>query len=132
MARSAATRHDHHRRLWSGFFFIDPLSAHPHDADIKASSGNAWQAVVDGGGEAAVGSAMRLHTADADRHGFPPTASATRYCSITRVSPWTLHAARVYGVLPCRFSARRPCHCWPRPRAPENRHGSVASAGVGG
>ena len=37
------------------------------------SSGNAWQAVVDGGGE--VAAAMRLHTADADRHGFPPISN---------------------------------------------------------
>ena len=39
------------------------------------SSGNAWQAVVDGGGEAAA--AMRLHTAHADRHGFPPISNGT-------------------------------------------------------
>ena len=68
------------------FFSGDSTAAHQRDetrvqgfrcgALGNLSSGDAWQAVVNGGGEAAVGAAMRLRTAGADLHGPGPLRRA--------------------------------------------------------
>ena len=72
--------------LASLFYSADSTAAHERDetkmqgfacgALGNLSSGDAWQAVVNGGGEAAVGAAMRLHTAGADLHGPGPLRRA--------------------------------------------------------
>ena len=62
------------------FFSGDSPAAHDEGFGRGAlgnlSSGSAWQAVVNGGGEAAVGAAMRLRTAGAYLHGPGPLRRA--------------------------------------------------------
>ena len=98
--------------LASLFYTADSTAAHERDetrmqgfgcgALGNLSSGDAWQAVVNGGGEAAVGAAMRLHTAGADLHGPGPLRRARG-----AFTPIRKMAAAPYGHQVNRVP------CWP-------------------